>query len=186
MNGDTAVTHKQLVLGGGCFWCIEAIFQSFKGVEKVESGYAGGHVINPTYEQISGKKTGHAEVVRVTYNPAVITLGELVEIFFHLHDPTTPNRQGADIGPQYRSIIFFADDAEKKSILEVKQKVEDSKLWSAPIITEVVAAAPFYMAEAYHQNYYRNNSSQPYCSFVIAPKMQKLYKLYKGRLKEGA
>ena len=157
---------EQATLGGGCFWCLEAVYDEVQGVAKVVSGYAGGHVPNPTYEQVCGKRTGHAEVVQLTYDPAVISYRELLEIFFTIHDPTTPNRQGADVGPQYRSIILYHDD-EQKRVAEVVM-AEAQEGWDDPLVTELVPLETFYPAEDYHQDYYKKNPYQGYCMVVSA------------------
>jgi peptide-methionine (S)-S-oxide reductase len=175
--------HKleKATFGAGCFWCVEAVFQNLKGVHKVESGYAGGKTPNPTYEQVCSGTTGHAEVAQISYDPAIISYEELLEVFWHTHDPTTLNRQGADAGTQYRSVIFY-HDAEQKRIAEAsKQKTETSGLWKDPIVTEISPLTEFYRAEEDHQNFYNNNSHQMYCAVVIAPKLKKLYKEF-GRL----
>lgn len=171
------MNNKQLAtFGGGCFWCVEAVFLELKGVQKVVSGYAGGTVPNPTYEQICSGTTGHAEVIQITFDPAVISYDQLLTVFWHVHDPTTLNRQGADVGTQYRSTIMV-HDAEQRSIAEAsKAKTEASGLWKDPIVTEIVPLDVFYPAESYHQDYYNRNPRQGYCSFVIAPKMQKFRK----------
>ena len=167
--------REQITLGGGCFWCIEAIFQSFNGVEKIESGYSGGTVENPTYEQVSSRKTGHAEVIQITFDPAVITLKQIFTIFFHAHDPTTKDRQGNDVGPEYRSIILYSSEGQRALAEQVKGEIAAAKVWNeAPIVTEITALNKFYKAEEYHQNYYNNNRAQPYCSIVIGPKVQKI------------
>lgn len=176
---------EKATLAGGCFWCIETIFNDLKGVEKVESGYSGGQTKNPTYEQVCSGTTGHAEVVQITFDPAVISYAKLLEIFFHIHDPTTLNKQGNDIGTQYRSAIFYHDENQKKTAEKVKDDIGKSGLWDDPIVTEITPFAEFYVAEDYHQNYYNNNQNKPYCSFVIAPKVRKFYKEYKDLLKEG-
>ncbi|MEQ1850705.1 MAG: peptide-methionine (S)-S-oxide reductase MsrA [Chthoniobacteraceae bacterium] len=177
---DKSVTQS-VVVGGGCFWCVEAVFQRVDGVKKVVSGYSGGHVRNPTYEQICAKDTGHAEVVRVEFDPAVLKLDTLLDVFFAAHDPTTPNQQGADKGPQYRSVIFFANEEQKKAAEAAV--VRAKKEWSAPIVTEVSPLKEFYAAEDYHQNYFNlNKNRNPYCSVVIAPKLRKL--IEKGVIKE--
>lgn len=167
-------------LGGGCFWCTEAVFQQIRGIIKVESGYSGGQVHQPTYEQICTGKTGHAEVVRLAFDPAVISYTDILEIFFTIHDPTTLNRQGADSGTQYRSVIFYHDDAQKSDAQEVIKKM--AAIWDDPIVTELSPAPQFYLAEAYHQNYYRQHPEQGYCSFVVAPKVAKARKLFAARL----
>jgi peptide-methionine (S)-S-oxide reductase len=168
---------------GGCFWCTEAVFLEVKGVEKVVSGYIGGTTKNPTYKEISTGTTGHAEAIQITYNPSEIAFEDLLEIFFGTHDPTTLNRQGADIGTQYRSEIFYHSLAQKESAEKYIQLLEKEKLYSNPIVTKVSSATAFYPAEDYHQNYYNLNSSQDYCRMVIAPKLEKLRKYYKTKLK---
>jgi peptide-methionine (S)-S-oxide reductase len=170
-------------LGGGCFWCLEAVYDDLIGVESVVSGYSGGHVPNPTYEQVCGKRTGHAEVVQVTFDPAVISFREVLEVFFTIHDPTTPNRQGNDVGPQYRSAIFYHDTAQKETAEAVIAEFAAAKVWPDPIVTEVTPFDVFYRAEAYHQNYFQNNPYQPYCMFVVAPKVTKFRKKYAKRRK---
>src|SRR5690606_28883326 len=152
---------EQATLGGGCFWCLEAVYDEVQGVEKVVSGYAGGHVPNPTYEQVCGKRTGHAEVVQLTYDPEMISYRELLEIFFTIHDPTTPNRQGADVGPQYRSIILYHDEEQKRVAEEVRAEAQEG--WNDPLVTELVPLETFYPAEDYHQDYYKKNPYQDYC-----------------------
>jgi peptide-methionine (S)-S-oxide reductase len=172
-------------LGGGCFWCVEAIFEQLKGVERTVSGYAGGDVPNPTYHQVCTGTTGHAEVVQITFDPEVIPYRDLIEIFLTTHDPTTPNRQGADVGPQYRSIILYHNDEQRRIAHEVIAEIEKEGIWSKPIVTEVVPLTTFYPAEDYHQDYYRDNPSQPYCFIVIEPKLAKFREKYAERLKEG-
>lgn len=173
------------ILGGGCFWCIEAILNDLKGVEKVESGYSGGSVKNPTYEMVCSGKTGHAEVVKITFDPEIISYGKILEIFFHIHDPTTLNRQGNDIGTQYRSVIFYNSDVQKKTAEEVIKNITASGLWGDPVVTEVTALEEYYPAENYHQDYYNNNKEKSYCSIVIAPKIAKFYKEYKDLIKDN-
>ena len=168
-------------LGAGCFWCVEAIFQELEGVHRVVSGYAGGEVENPSYEEVCSGETGHAEVVQITFDPDVITYQDLLEVFWHTHDPTTLNRQGADVGMQYRSVIFYHDDEQKR--LAEASKAEAQRLFADPIVTEIAPLAAFYAAEGYHQNFYRLNPSQPYCRFVIDPKVQKFRKAYAERLR---
>jgi len=165
-------------VGGGCFWCVEAVFELVKGVESVVSGYAGGHVPNPTYEQVCGKTTGHAEVIQVTFDPTVISHRELLGLFFAFHDPTTPNRQGADAGPQYRSVIFTHSDEQQKTAADVIAELDAAKVFPAPIVTEVRPALEFYPAEDYHQGFYRTNPGQPYCAAVAGPKVAKLRSRY--------
>ena len=175
-----AATQK-IVVGGGCFWCVEAVFQRVNGVKKVVSGYSGGHVPKPTYEQVCTKATGHAEVAQVEFDPAVLKLDTLLDVFFAAHDPTTPNQQGADKGPQYRSVIFYANDEQKKAAGAAKERAK--KEWGATIVTEVSPLKEFYAAEDYHQNYFNlNKNRNPYCSVVIAPKLHKL--IEKGIIKE--
>jgi methionine-S-sulfoxide reductase len=174
-------TEQKIVLGGGCFWCIEAVFQRVDGVKKIVSGYSGGHVKNPTYEQVCEKNTGHAEVVQVEFDPGKVNLDSLLDVFFAAHDPTTPNQQGADKGPQYRSVIFYANE-EQKNAAEAA-KIRAKKEWNASIVTEISPLKEFYGAEDYHQNYFNlNKNRNPYCSVVIAPKLRKL--IEKGIIKE--
>ncbi|MEB2775269.1 peptide-methionine (S)-S-oxide reductase MsrA [Algoriphagus sp. D3-2-R+10] len=172
-----------ITLGAGCFWCIEAVFQELQGVEKVISGYSGGFIENPTYNAICSGTTGHAEVIQVYYDPSVISLSKLLEIFWATHDPTTLNRQGADAGPQYRSSIFFHSPEQEKLAHTIKTQLNDSKVFDNPIVTEITAFTNFYPAENYHQDYYNQNGSQPYCQFVIKPKVDKLKKFFAERLK---
>jgi peptide-methionine (S)-S-oxide reductase len=177
------MANETATLGGGCFWCTEAVFQDLKGVEKVKSGYAGGHVENPTYEEVCGKGTGHAEVVQVTFDPSIISFRDLLEVFFSTHDPTTPNRQGADVGPQYRSAVFFHSPEQKAIAEEVIRDVNERGIWGAPIVTEVAEFTRFYPAEAYHDDYFRRNPYQGYCQVVIAPKVAKFRKQHMERLR---
>lgn len=171
-------------LAGGCFWCLEAVYDQLKGVESVESGYAGGHVQNPTYQQVCSGRTGHAEVVQITYDPAMIAFNDLLDVFFTIHDPTTLNRQGNDIGPQYRSAIFY-HTPEQKTIAEQKiRELENLGVWRDPIVTEVTPIDRFYAAEDYHQEYFENNPYQPYCQVVVAPKVAKFRKQYLDKLKK--
>jgi peptide-methionine (S)-S-oxide reductase len=170
-------------LAGGCFWCLEAVFLELRGVERVNSGYAGGRVPNPSYEQVCTGATGHAEVVQVTFDPAVISYGDLLRIFFTIHDPTTLNRQGADVGTQYRSAIFYHTPEQKATAEAVIAELEGEKIWDAPIVTQVVPFETFYPAEAYHRDYYRRNPEQGYCRAVIAPKVAKVRKQYFEKLK---
>ena len=170
--------------GTGCFWCTEAIFQQLEGVEKVVSGYSGGHVVNPTYEEVCSKTTGHAECLQVVYDPAKISYDELLKVFWEVHDPTTLNRQGADAGPQYRSVIFYKTEAEKALAEKYKAELNKSGAWDNPIVTTLEPMTVFYPAEAYHQNYYNNNTSQGYCQFVIRPKLEKFEKVFKDKLKK--
>lgn len=177
-------TLDTATFGAGCFWCVEAVFQQMKGVVKVESGYAGGTVNNPTYKEVCSGTTGHAEVARIWFNPSIITYETLLEIFWHSHDPTTLNRQGADKGTQYRSVIFYHNDEQKVAAETSKAATDSSGLWDDPIVTEISAVPTYYPAEDYHQNYLENNPNQPYCSAVVAPKVQKVRKKFKHLLKE--
>lgn len=172
-------------LAGGCFWCLEAVFLELKGVEQVESGYAGGDLPSPSYEQVCSGNTGHAEVVQVTFDPSVISYRELLEIFFTIHDPTTLNRQGADAGTQYRSAIFYHSAAQKATAEEVIAALEAEHVWNGRIVTQVVPYETFYPAEEYHRDYYRQNPGQGYCMIVIAPKVSKLRKAFFEQLKRG-
>jgi peptide-methionine (S)-S-oxide reductase len=170
-------------LGAGCFWCTEAIFQRLEGVEKVVSGYAGGIVDKPTYNQICTGTTGHAEIVNVFFDPKKISLEKILEVFWATHDPTTLNRQGADVGPQYRSAIFFIKDSHKEVAVKMNKELNESGIFDSPIVTEITPFSNFYPAEAYHQEYYNQNGMQPYCQFVIRPKVEKLSKFFGDRLK---
>jgi peptide-methionine (S)-S-oxide reductase len=172
--------------GSGCFWCTEAIFLNVDGVSKVESGYSGGKVKNPTYKEVCSGLTGHAEVIQVTYDPSKVSYDELLEIFWKTHDPTTLNRQGADEGTQYRSVVFYHNEEQKKLAEHYKKKLEEEKVFDDPIITEISPLTAFYKAEDYHQNYYNLNSTAPYCSFVITPKLDKFKKVFKSKLKKQA
>jgi len=180
------VSFKQLevaTLGGGCFWCTEAVFSLLKGVEKVESGYSGGKMENPTYEKVSTGTTGHVEVVQISFNPDMISFKEILEVFFSSHDPTTLNRQGQDIGTQYRSVIFYHDDQQKIIAEQVIKKLTETKTWNKPIVTQIEPFKIFYKAEEYHQNYFKNHPEKTYCSIIIAPKINKLKQHYLGKLK---
>lgn len=170
--------------GAGCFWCVEAVFQRLNGVVAVRSGYSGGHVVNPTYEQVCDKTTGHVEVCRIIYDPSKLSFDELLEVFWQTHDPTTPNQQGNDIGPQYRSVIFYHNAQQKEKAEFYKKAVDKSGAYKKPIITGIEPLSTFYDAEEYHQNYYNDNSSQGYCSFVIRPKLEKFEKVFKNKLKK--
>jgi peptide-methionine (S)-S-oxide reductase len=169
-------------LGGGCFWCVEAIYQDVKGVQQVVSGYAAGTVENPTYQQVCTGTTGHAEVVQITFDPEVISYEDILYIFWRTHDPTTLNRQGADVGTQYRSIILYHNEEQQTLAEKSKQETDASGLWPNPIVTEIVPVTTFYEAEGYHQNYYRDNPHQPYCMMVIDPKVKKFRKEFQDRL----
>jgi peptide-methionine (S)-S-oxide reductase len=181
---QSTATLDTATFGTGCFWCTEAVFQQLEGVEKVTSGYSGGTVVNPTYEQICTKTTGHAECLNVLYDPAKITYEELLKVFWEVHDPTTLNRQGADVGTQYRSVIFYHNAAQKALAEKYKAELDKSGAWDNPIVTTLEPMTIFYPAEAYHQNYYNNNTSQGYCQFVIRPKLEKFEKVFKDKLKK--
>jgi peptide-methionine (S)-S-oxide reductase len=168
--------------GAGCFWCVEAVFSRVKGVSEVKSGYSGGNVKNPTYKEVCSGNTGHAEVCQLSYDPGKIGYLELLEIFWKTHDPTTLNRQGNDIGTQYRSVIFYHNDNQRKKAEEMKSRLNKEGIWPNPIVTEIRAFEVFYPAEDYHDDYYENNPSQPYCSFVITPKIEKFEKTFKDYL----
>ena len=174
--------HEIATLAGGCFWCLEAVYEQLVGVEKVVSGYAGGTVSNPSYQQVCTGSTGHAEVVQITFDPEVISFRDLLGVFFTVHDPTTLNRQGADVGSQYRSAIFYHSDEQKAIAQEVIGELEAARIWDDPIVTEVTPLADFYAAEDYHQGYFRKNPNQGYCQVVIAPKVAKFRQRYMNRL----
>ena len=176
-------TNETAILGGGCFWCVEAAIVQLQGVVSVRSGYMGGASPNPTYQQVCSGKSGHVEVAEITFDPSVISYSDLLHVFFTLHDPTTLNRQGNDVGEQYRSVIFYRDDAQKKTAEEVIAELTRDKVFKDPIVTAVERASAFYVAEDYHQDYFANNSMQPYCMFVVAPKVQKIREKYTQRLK---
>jgi peptide-methionine (S)-S-oxide reductase len=177
-------SREVAVLGGGCFWCLEAVFEQLRGVEQVESGYSGGPVANPSYQQVCSGKTGHAEVVRITFDPQEISYDEVLRVFFAVHDPTTLNRQGADVGTQYRSAIFTIGDEQRAAAVRAIEELEAAEIWGEPIVTEVAAFEAFYPAEEYHREYYRRNPGQSYCQFVIAPKVAKFRKQYLEMLKQ--
>ncbi len=172
------------IFAGGCFWCTEPVFTQLKGVSKVVSGYIGGHTLNPTYKDICNGDTGHAEAIEIHYNAAEISYGQLLEVFLVAHDPTTPNRQGNDIGTQYRSAVFYLDDAQRESAKQIIQEFDERHIYNAPIVTEVVPATTFYPAEDYHQYYFAKNPSQPYCLAVAAPKAAKIRQKYAQLIKE--
>jgi peptide-methionine (S)-S-oxide reductase len=176
--------HEIATLAGGCFWCLEAAFSDLRGVERVQSGYAGGHVPNPTYEHVCSGDTGHAEVVQVTFDPAVISFSDLLHVFFTIHDPTTMNRQGNDVGTQYRSAIYYHSPAQKAEAERVIARLTADQVYDDPFVTEVKPFDTFYPAEEYHKDYYRRNPNQAYCRAVIAPKVAKVRKLYLDRLKQ--
>ena len=178
------VKTETALFGEGCFWCTEAFFQRLEGVYKVESGYGGGHVVNPSYEQVCDKNTGHVELARIVYDPAKISYDELLEVFWKTHDPTTMDQQGNDVGPQYKSVIYYYNAEQKQKAESYKAKLDKSGAWDRPIVTEIAAFKNFYPAEQYHQNYYNDNQNQGYCRFVIAPKLEKFEKVFKDKLKK--
>ena len=178
-NAQTEVA----TLAGGCFWCLEAVYDELNGVIKAQSGYMGGTMPNPTYEYVCSGGTGHAEVVQITYDPAVLSFSELLEVFFAIHDPTTLNRQGQDVGTQYRSAIFYHSPEQKAEAERAIAALTAERAFPQPIVTEVTAAGPFYQAEAFHDDYFRNNSAQPYCQFVVAPKVAKFRKYFGNKQK---
>ncbi len=171
------------LLGGGCFWCLDAVFRELAGVESVESGYAGGHAVRPSYEDVCSGDTGHAEVVRITFDPTVVSYRDLLRVFFTIHDPTTPDRQGNDVGTQYRSVIFAQNDEQRDDAKAVVAELEAAHVWPNPIVTQLAGAATFHPAEGYHQDYFERNPRQPYCTYVVAPKVAKFRKAYAERLK---
>lgn len=177
-------TREVATLAGGCFWCLEAVFDDLQGVESVVSGYAGGQALNPSYKEVCTGRTGHAEVVQITFDPAVVSFRDLLQVFFTIHDPTTLNRQGADVGTQYRSAIFYHSPQQQAAAAQVIAEINAAGIWGAPIVTQVAPIDAFYPAEDYHQEYYRRNSYQPYCQVVIAPKVAKFRKHYMDRLKK--
>jgi peptide-methionine (S)-S-oxide reductase len=176
--------YEIATLGGGCFWCLEAVYDDVEGVVSVESGYSGGIVAKPSYQQVCTGMTGHAEVVRVTFDPGVISYREILQIFFSIHNPTTLNRQGADVGTQYRSVIFYHDEAQMKTAQEVMREVEQEGVWDDPLVTQLAPFEAFYMAEDYHQEYFKNNPYQGYCQVVIAPKVAKFRQKFAQRLRQ--
>ena len=182
---SNAQTRETITLGGGCFWCTEAVFEQLKGVEKVESGYSGGTVPNPTYEQVCSGDTGHAEVSQTTFDPKVISLKEILEVFFTVHDPTTLNQQGNDVGTQYRSAIFYRNAEQKAVAKQVIKEIEAAKIWNGRIVTELEPFKEFYRAEDYHQEYFRLHGQQPYCRAVIAPKVAKFREHFRDKLKDN-
>lgn len=186
-NTTDKVTKKSnletITLAGGCYWCVEAVYENLDGVKSVISGFAGGKTANPTYEDVSAGQTGHAEVVQITYDKNITNLDEIFNVFFTVHDPTTLNRQGADVGTQYRSAIFYKNEEQKKAAQSIINALTKGKIYDNPIVTTLEPLTQFYKAENYHQNYYANNKSQPYCKMVIQPKIEKFEKLFKDRLK---
>lgn len=185
MSETTANTKETITLGGGCFWCTEAVFEQLKGVEKVESGYSGGNRPNPTYEQVCSGATGHAEVSQITFDPKIISPKQILEVFFTVHDPTTLNRQGNDVGTQYRSVIFYRNDNQKTVATQVIKEIGAAKIWDGKIVTELAPFKAFYKAEDYHQEYFRLNGQQPYCRSVIAPKVAKFRDHFRDKLKDN-
>ena len=185
-NDDRSAANREIAtFGAGCFWCVEAVFLELDGVDSVTSGYTGGHVVNPTYEQVCSEVTGHAEVCRITFDPAKISFDELLAVFWQTHDPTTLNQQGADRGSQYRSAVFYHSDQQQELAEKYKKALDESAAFHAPIVTEITAASIFYKAEDSHQNYYALNPYQGYCAFVIKPKIDKVRQVFKDKLKQG-
>lgn len=182
IDNDT-LTKDTITFGAGCFWCVEAIFLQLKGVESVESGYSGGSIVDPTYKQVCGGNTGHAEVCQIVYNPQIISFDDLLEVFWQTHDPTTLNRQGADYGTQYRSSVFYRSEFQKERAEYYKKKLNDDKVYSGPVVTEIVPFVKFYKAEDYHQDYFNQNGSNSYCSMVIQPKVDKFKKAFSDKIK---
>ena len=175
---------ETITLGGGCYWCVEAVYEKLEGVKSVVSGFSGGKNANPTYEEVCSGRTGHAEVVQITYDKTLTNLDEILQVFFTVHDPTTLNRQGADVGTQYRSVIFYANEEQKKEAQSIIGQLNTEKVFPNSIVTTLESLTQFYKAEDYHQNYYENNKSQPYCQMVIQPKIEKFEKIFKARLKK--
>lgn len=180
---ETNTSYETATFGSGCFWCTEAIFQQLKGVQSATSGYSGGSTKNPTYKEICTGTTGHAEVIEIKFDPTVISFKELLEVFWETHDPTTLNRQGADVGTQYRSVIFYHSDKQKQEAEFYKNKLDEAKIYSNPIVTEISPAETFYKAETYHQDYYEQNTNAPYCQAVITPKIEKFKKVFQEKIK---
>ena len=190
LNGFAQTTKKAsnletITVGGGCYWCVEAVYENLNGVKSVVSGFSGGKVANPTYEEVCTGTTGHAEVVQITYDKNVTDLNEIFKVFFTVHDPTTLNRQGADVGTQYRSVIFYKNEEQKKAAQSIIAELNKAKVYDSPIVTKVEPFTKFYKAEDYHQNYYANNKNQPYCKMVIQPKIEKFEKVFKDKLKKS-
>jgi peptide-methionine (S)-S-oxide reductase len=183
MSEESAPALEIATLGGGCFWCLEAVFDELKGIEKVVSGYAGGTVANPTYERVCSGSTGHAEVVQITFDPSAISYKDLLDVFFTIHDPTTLNRQGHDVGTQYRSVIFHHSPEQQATAEQTIKELDGQKLWDAPIVTELQPYTVFYPAEGYHQDYFKRNPAQPYCQVVVAPKVAKARSHFFAKLK---
>lgn len=183
MNHTNNTNLEIATFGAGCFWCTEAVFERLEGVEKVLSGYSGGHIKNPSYKEVCTGTTGHAEVTQIYFNPAIISFEDLLDVFWHTHDPTTLNRQGNDMGTQYRSVIFYHDENQKRMAEESKNRIDHSGTFKDPVVTEISPLVNFYEAEDYHQDYFNNNPNQPYCSVVISPKIKKFTAKYKERIK---
>lgn len=175
---------EKATLGAGCFWCVEAIFERLKGVDEAISGYSGGEIVNPSYREVSSGNTGHAEVVQVFFDPEKISYKEILEVYWKSHDPTQLNRQGADVGPQYRSVIFYHNDEQRKTAEKYKQELEKANIWDDPIVTAIEPFKNFFKAEDYHQEYYENNKNQGYCQFVITPKIEKFKKVFSDKVKD--
>lgn len=175
---------ENITLGGGCYWCVEAVYENLEGVKSVVSGFSGGKTANPTYEDVCTGTTGHAEVVQITYDKNITNINEIFKVFFTVHDPTTLNRQGADIGTQYRSVIFYKNEEQKKAAQHIINELNKAKVYDSPIVTKIEPLTKFYKAENYHQNYYENNTNQPYCKMVIQPKIEKFEKIFKSKLKK--
>lgn len=184
MNLENKGEYELATFGAGCFWCVEAVFQQIEGVDTVVSGYSGGNIEHPTYKQVCSGKTGHAEVCQIRYDPKVVSYSQLLEAFWLTHDPTTLNRQGHDVGTQYRSVIFFHNEKQRKIALEYKKRLNTEGAWNTPIVTEIVAFKKMYPAEDYHQNYYNSNGEQSYCRYVIGPKLEKFKKVFSDKLKD--
>ncbi len=176
---------EKATFGAGCFWCVEAVFQQIEGVQQVVSGYTGGKVKDPTYREVCGGRTGHAEVAQITYDPGVVSFQELLEVFWSSHDPTTLNQQGADVGTQYRSAVFYHNEDQKQLAEHYKEELDASGAFDKPIVTEITPLAVFYVAEDYHQDYFNNNGDQPYCQFVVKPKVEKVKRVFANRLKKA-
>ena len=183
-KAKSASNLETITLGGGCYWCVEAVYENLDGVKSVVSGFSGGKVANPTYEDVCAGTTGHAEVVQVTYDKTKTDINEIFQVFFTVHDPTTLNRQGADVGTQYRSVIFYKTEEQKKAAQSIIAELNKAKVYNSPIVTKVEPFKIFYKAEDYHQNYYANNKNQPYCKMVIQPKIEKFEKVFKDKLKK--
>lgn len=185
MNANTGSATRELAtLGGGCFWCLEAVFEQLRGVDSVTSGYAGGKIEDPSYEQVCTGRTGHAEVIQIVFDPAVITFGELLEVFFAIHDPTTLNRQGADVGTQYRSVIYYHSPEQQQQAKQIFERLDAAHEFPSPIVTELSPYTKLFPAEGYHQGYFRANGRQPYCQMVVSPKVAKFRSAFANRLKD--